>query len=213
MRIRIFLLIVLCVAIGLILWFPRSRNPAIDRPIPSAEVVPPSPDTVSHSSPESLPSSSVARPADSPPRFEIATPIPRKADARIPAPAPAATPASLATATVVTQSPSAPGRGPSVSSEAVAIDVDKVTLSLRDYRTVMGENPVGTNAEITRALNGGNAKQARLLPEGQSVNGSGELVDQWGTPYFFHQLSKIDMEVRSAGPDKIMWTGDDVIAR
>ena len=103
--------------------------------------------------------------------------------------------------------------GPSVSAEDVAIDADKITLSLRDFRTVMGENPVGTNAEIVKALSGGNPKQARLLPDGVSLNGNGELIDRWGTPYFFHQMSKIDMEIRSAGPDRAMWTSDDVIAR
>lgn len=84
---------------------------------------------------------------------------------------------------------------------------------LRDYRTRMGENPVGTNAEIMKAVMGGNPKQARLgPPEGQSLNGKGELVDRWGTPYFFHQLSRTDTEVRSAGPDRILWTQDDVLS-
>jgi hypothetical protein len=93
----------------------------------------------------------------------------------------------------------------------VAQDLDKVTMSLRDYRTIMGENPVGTNAEIAAALNGGNRKHARLLQEGLQMNGNGELIDRWGTPYFFHQLSKTNMEIRSAGPDLQMWTDDDTI--
>ena len=70
-----------------------------------------------------------------------------------------------------------------------------------------------TNAEIAAALNGGNRKRARLLQEGLPMNGNGELVDRWGTPYFFHQLSKTNMEIRSAGPDLQMWTDDDTIAR
>jgi hypothetical protein len=45
------------------------------------------------------------------------------------------------------------------------------------------------------------------------VNGDGELVDPWGTPYFFHQLSGTDMEIRSAGPDKTMWTDDDLMTK
>jgi len=112
-------------------------------------------------------------------------------------------------------SPPAPTRAgaDSPSPDQIAIDVDKITLSLRDYRTVMGENPVGTNAEITHALNGGNPKQAKLLPEGNTLNGNGELVDRWGTPYFFHQLSRDRMEIRSAGPDKTMWTDDDTVAQ
>ncbi len=97
---------------------------------------------------------------------------------------------------------------------AASINADKVTLMLRDYRTQMGENPVGTNAEIMKAVMGGNPKGAMLgPPEGQSLNGKGELLDRWGTPYFFHQLSRSSMEIRSAGPDREMGTEDDVVVR
>jgi hypothetical protein len=90
----------------------------------------------------------------------------------------------------------------------------KVQAMLRDYRTRMGENPVGSNAEIMKAVMGGNPVGARLGPtDGQGINEQGELVDQWGTPYFFHQLSKNSMEVRSAGPDRKMWTPDDLVAK
>jgi hypothetical protein len=60
------------------------------------------------------------------------------------------------------------------------------------------------------AVLGDNLKQTRIgPPENQHLNENGELVDRWGTPYFFHQLSKTRMEIRSAGPDRTMWTGDD----
>ena len=85
---------------------------------------------------------------------------------------------------------------------------------LRDFRTRMGENPVGSNAEIMQALMGGNSAGARLGPSSeQSLNAEGELVDRWGTPYFFHQLSKSSMEIRSAGPDRRMWTADDLVTK
>ena len=106
-----------------------------------------------------------------------------------------------------------PPANPEVTALA-AIEVDKVGLMLRDYRTRMGENPTGTNAEIMKAVMGGNPKKARLgPPEGQQINGNGELVDRWGTPYFFHQMSKNDMEIRSAGPDQQLWTADDIVGR
>lgn len=89
-------------------------------------------------------------------------------------------------------------------------ELDQVQMTLRDFRTVHGENPVGTNAEITRALMGDNLKQIKLpVPSGSQLNAAGELSDRWGTPYFFHQVSKTQMEVRSAGPDRTMWTNDD----
>lgn len=94
------------------------------------------------------------------------------------------------------------------------VELDKVRLMLRDYRTLYHENPVGTNAEIMKAVMGGNPKQAQLgPPEGQTLNANGELVDRWGTPYFFHQLSSELMEIRSAGSDKTLWTSDDIVTK
>lgn len=122
---------------------------------------------------------------------------------------PPAAPLTPAASTAVVTAPL--GSPNPEQSEKAAIDVDRVGLMLRDYRTRMGENPFGTNAEIMKAVMGGNPKQARLgPPEGQKLNGEGELLDRWGTPYFFHQLSKSSMEVRSAGPDKVLWTEDDL---
>lgn len=87
--------------------------------------------------------------------------------------------------------------------------------TFRQYDSMFDGNPVGTNLEITRALDGENPKQAKFLrPEaGMRTNQKGELVDTWGTPYFFHQLSGHEMEIRSAGPDKIMWTADDLVTK
>lgn len=89
--------------------------------------------------------------------------------------------------------------------------IDDIDLVIRDFRAVHGENPVGDNAEITKALLGDNLKQLKLkLPDNSRVNNAGELCDLWGTPYFFHQVSGKKMEIRSAGPDRKMWTSDDV---
>jgi hypothetical protein len=132
-------------------------------------------------------------------------------------PAPAVVPPAVPPSrpsTVMNPKPGALASLPeNVQPEATAA-LDKVQLMLRDYRTLGGDNPVGTNAEITKALMGGNSKQAMLGPtDGQGINDQGELVDQWGTPYFFHQMSGTHMEIRSAGPDKKMWTSDDVVNR
>ena len=72
-----------------------------------------------------------------------------------------------------------------------------------------------SHPEITKALQGDNPKQINFLKpdDGNRVNGNGELVDPWGTPYFFHQLSATDMEIRSAGPDRKMWSDDDLVTR
>ena len=151
---------------------------------------------------DSLTSSSPAAAADAEPAISIAprvpTPLPRPAQ--------------------VAQIPNANARL-NAKQEAFAppdqeamIEIDKVSLMIRDYRTIAGENPVGTNAEIMAAVMGANAKQAKLgPPKGMSLNEKGELLDRWGTPYFFHQVSRDHMEIRSAGPDKILWTGDDPV--
>jgi len=92
------------------------------------------------------------------------------------------------------------------------VELQKVHRMIDSYHTLMGQNPVGTNAEIMKALMGSNPHQATLgPPPGQALNGNGELLDPWGTPYFFHQLSGDDMEIHSAGPDRIMWTADDLV--
>jgi hypothetical protein len=122
---------------------------------------------------------------------------------------------------VLPRNPLVPGSAPSpippiveTADAQTAIDLNKITAMLRDYRTIANENPVGSNAEIMRACMGDNPKHAVLgPPEGLSLNANGELVDRWGTPFFFHQLSKDLMEIRSAGPDRKMWTGDDIVSR
>jgi hypothetical protein len=83
------------------------------------------------------------------------------------------------------------------------------------YASALGGNPTGTNPEITAALKGENPKQTNFLKEeeGQRVNEKGELIDPWGTPYFFHALSGKEMEIHSAGPDGIMWTADDLVMK
>ena len=73
-------------------------------------------------------------------------------------------------------------------------------------------NPVGDNAAITAALTGKNPLNFQFIPrEHPAINASGELCDRWGTPFFFHALSGTRMEIRSAGPDRQMYTDDDIV--
>ncbi len=108
----------------------------------------------------------------------------------------------------------APGEAAADPAGEPAADLERVQDALRRYRNALGGNPVGNNAEITRALLGDNLKQVKVpLPPGSSVSGSGEMLDHWGTAYFFHQLSGTQMEVRSAGPDRQMWNDDDLLQK
>lgn len=116
--------------------------------------------------------------------------------------------------------PAAPTDAPSelvVNLNSPAGDV-KADLRLVDavfaaYRSgTRQENPIGENVEITAALTGKNAIDYAFIPKDcPALNGKGELCDRWGTPYFFHQLSGTEMEIRSAGPDHKLWTADDVV--
>jgi hypothetical protein len=81
------------------------------------------------------------------------------------------------------------------------------------YRgAVRSGNPVGENSEITAALTGRNKLGFAFIPKDcPAINAKGELCDRWGVPYFFHQISGEQMEIRSAGPDRTMWTPDDAV--
>lgn len=112
-----------------------------------------------------------------------------------------------------TPPPVDPVPGPEAAQPEAYAKLDELHLMLRDFRGAFGENPEGTNAEITAALRGANKKQLQMFRPGFEVNDKGEMVDQWGTPYFFHQQSAKEMEIRSAGPDQRLWNEDDITIR
>lgn len=71
--------------------------------------------------------------------------------------------------------------------------------------------PMGFNEEITRALTGRNPLNVAFLPGNHpSIDAQGRICDRWGTPYFFHPQSALVIDLRSAGPDKKLFTDDDV---
>ena len=95
----------------------------------------------------------------------------------------------------------------------IRADLRLVSDILDTFRTNFPQtgNPVGANAEITAVLAGKNKLGLALIPpEHKAINRDGELCDRWGTPFFFHAESANRMEIRSAGPDKKLWTEDDV---
>jgi len=113
--------------------------------------------------------------------------------------------------------PLAPGfpHEPEFTNIPPEIVLERVAHAVHDYASMFGGNPVGTNPEITAALAGDNPRHINFLDAaaGLRVNQNGETVDPWGTPFFFHQLSGTEMEIRSAGPDRILWTYDDLVVR
>jgi len=101
----------------------------------------------------------------------------------------------------------APGTPPEKESRIV-LDV------LNAYRRTFGVYPTGEdNRQIVNALLGANAQNLPFIPlDHPRLNARGEITDAWGTPFFFHVNSRDSVEVRSAGPDRSLFTADDIVA-
>jgi hypothetical protein len=128
---------------------------------------------------------------------------------------PVATPATFPTSALPPATPFVLGSAEKPPAMEPAVVLNNMRIAIHQYGSRFGGNPVGTNPEITKALNGENPKEVRFLAEdsGLRINARGELVDYWGTPFFFHQLSASVMEIHSAGPDRVMWTADDLVTK
>lgn len=124
--------------------------------------------------------------------------------------------------------PAPPAESPTASPEIVvadfATDLERTLIEAENpeahlqaveqilffYRRAFGENPVGQNEDITTALLGANPQRLALLPPASPAIKDGQLIDPWGTPYWFHPVSGQEMEIRSAGPDRELFTADDL---
>lgn len=82
---------------------------------------------------------------------------------------------------------------------------------LQRYLARFKAYPAGDNRQVTNALTGNNPDSAPFLPrEHPAINKDGELTDRWGTPLFFHMIASDQIEIRSAGPDRQMYSADDL---
>ena len=74
-----------------------------------------------------------------------------------------------------------------------------------------GDHPLSANEDWAALFRGSNSIHERFLPENHpALNDKGQLIDRWGTPLFFHALGAGRYELRSAGPDRKLWTADDI---
>lgn len=85
---------------------------------------------------------------------------------------------------------------------------------LEFYRERFGQFPAGEdNAQFMNALRGLNPEGLAIFPFAHPrLDANGALLDAWGRPFYFHQLSRDHVEVRSAGPDGEWYTPDDLMA-
>ena len=97
---------------------------------------------------------------------------------------------------------------PPAKESRIVLDV------LNAYRRTFGVFPTGEdNRQIVNALLGANAQNLPFIPlDHPRLNARGEITDAWGTPFFFHVNSRDSVEVRSAGPDRSLFTADDIVA-
>jgi len=131
-------------------------------------------------------------------------------------------PQAVPSATVVATPPPSPPRSTEPRSELVdglndprgTIEADLRLLNevfsawLTHFRDA--GIPIGDNREVTDALTGNNSLGYAFVPaDHPAINARGELCDRWGTPFRFHVLSRMQMEIRSAGPDRRFGSADD----
>jgi hypothetical protein len=73
--------------------------------------------------------------------------------------------------------------------------------------------PIRDDIDLAKVLTGKNPlKLVFLPPDHRAISSDGRLLDRWGTPYFIHPISGRLLEIHSAGPDRKMFTDDDLIA-
>ncbi len=92
-------------------------------------------------------------------------------------------------------------------------DIRIIEHLLNQVHTVFHELPTGEHEEIVAFLRGANPRGIQYIPDNDpNLNDEGKIIDRWGTPYFFHTLSRHRIEVRSAGPDQLHWSEDDIVS-
>lgn len=95
---------------------------------------------------------------------------------------------------------------------------DVITLHriLQQYQRVLHgqrSTPIGDDIDLARALTGRNPmRQLFISPTHPALARDGHILDRWGTPYHLHPRGKGAFEVRSAGPDRQLYTADDLVA-
>lgn len=101
---------------------------------------------------------------------------------------------------------------PHLSEKDAVYALHKLLLSLSRY-TNGGYLPSAENVELANALLGQNKKKVAYMHSSSiRLNDHGELIDQWGTPYSFHMESMRTTTIRSAGPDCMHYTQDDIVS-
>jgi hypothetical protein len=94
-------------------------------------------------------------------------------------------------------------------------DLKKLHRVITGYFSVVKDAsrfPIGGSADLAAALRGENPNREVFVPAGHPVfSKDGLLVDRWGSPLVVHPEAWKQLELRSAGPDRQPYTGDDLL--
>jgi hypothetical protein len=75
-----------------------------------------------------------------------------------------------------------------------------------------GGRGIAFNEDLVPALTDRDALGEVALPADHPAIREGRLIDRWGTPWQVHPLAGDLVQLRSAGPDRRLYTTDDLVA-
>ena len=98
-------------------------------------------------------------------------------------------------------------------TKPVDAELRAIAGTLTQYYQAYKEYPQGNAKEVAAALLGQVPGRKAFLEWNQRrIDPNGELLDPWGTPYFI-QINGEKIELRSAGPDRLLWNADDQVLK
>ncbi|MCU0792053.1 MAG: hypothetical protein MUE42_04220 [Opitutaceae bacterium] len=98
------------------------------------------------------------------------------------------------------------------AAEDLASLADLVTGYLQSGQDPAQKRPIGFNEDLIPALTDRTALGDAALPSSHPAIRDGKLLDRWGTPWQVHPLAGALIQLRSAGPDRRLYTSDDLVA-
>ncbi len=104
-----------------------------------------------------------------------------------------------------------PSSPPNTNVNRCQSQLQRLYFALEVYRVELGQALSRNTPETLDMLTGGNASHRRFLDrQAFRTSPAGTCLDPWGTPYRI-TIETTTTKVRSAGPDRVMFTPDDVV--
>ncbi len=94
----------------------------------------------------------------------------------------------------------------------VDVELNAISGTLGAYYTTFRKWPEGDNREVAKALLPTGGERGFLNWPKSGLSADGELLDPWKTPYYI-QITGDKIEIRSAGPNRLLWDEDDKVVK